>query len=280
MIIGITGGRGMLGKEISDLLASAGYEIKIFDLPDFDITADSAAEKIAGSSDIIVNCAAYTAVDHAEKEPETARAVNALAPAAIARAAKSADKYLIHISTDFVFGDSGITPLDEETHPNPLSVYGATKLEGEELIAETGCRHAVIRVEWTYGSNGNNFIFKIISLAEKMDTLKVVADQVGSPTPTASAAAAVKCFIEKQPEGIYHFASNGYASRYDVALFIAEQLNLDTKITPCDSSEFPAPAERPLNSRFDCSKIDKVLDFKRPEWQDALSDFIATHVRS
>ena len=278
MKIGITGGNGMLGSDIAKAAKKEGLTPILYDLPDFDITKQESIDKMIAESDIIINCAAYTAVDKAEAEPDIAAAVNAEAVKKIADSAKIAGKYLLHISTDFVFGDDSETPMNENFPTNPLSVYGATKLHGEEALKESGCKHAIIRIEWTYGSNGNNFITKIAEFAKKLDQLSVIDDQIGSPTPTKSVAQAAICFVKHRTEGLYHFAAKNYASRYEVAKFILEELKLPTPVSPCSSSEFPTPAQRPKNSRFDCSKIDKVLDFERPEWQTALREFLANNL--
>ena len=274
MKIGITGGRGMLGSDIKTLVEKEGFSPKIYDLPEFDLTNRASIDAMVAECDTIINCAAYTAVDKAEEEPDIAEAVNATAVANLADAAKLADKYILHISTDFVFGDDSDTPLNETFQTNPLSVYGATKLHGEKALEKSGCKHGIIRIEWTYGHNGNHFISKIAELAEKLDQLTVIDDQVGSPTPTEYVAKAAICFIKNQTEGLYHFSSKGYASRYEVAKFILNTLNINTPLTPCSSSEFVTPAQRPKNSRFDCSKIDKVIDFERPDWKEALKKFL------
>ena len=273
-IIGITGGNGMLGSDLKLIAEKNGFKTILFDLPEFDITNDTSLQTIVDKSDIIVNCAAYTAVDKAEEEYDTAFAINATAVANLAKKVEKANKYLIHISTDFVFGDKVDTPLNEKSEPNPLSVYGKTKLEGEKLLAKTKCKHAIIRVEWTFGKNGNNFISKIAELATSRDELKVVADQVGSPTPTTEVAKAILSFIKNKTEGLYHFSSNGYATRFDVAELIVKYLSLKTTLTPCKTKDFQTPAQRPLNSKFDCSKIDSVLDFKRVDWKDAIKNYL------
>jgi len=272
--VGITGGKGMLGSDIRYLAEKHGYDVRIYDLPEFDITSEKDIVRIVSENAVIINCAAYTAVDKAESEPDICRKVNADAVGLLGRVAKSADKYLLHISTDFVFGDGGNKALDENDMTNPLGVYGCTKLEGEQLLQQSGCRNSIIRVQWTYGSYGKHFISKIAELAEKLDSLKVVDDQFGAPTPTNLVAEAVMCLIKKRAEGLYHFAAEGCASRYEVAGFIINKLGLETNLTPCSSDEFSAPAARPLNSRFNCSKIDKVLDFERPAWQEALEAFL------
>ena len=161
MKIAITGGRGMLGSEIKIWAEKKRFIPKIYDLPEFDLTNRASINAMVAECDIIINCAAYTAVDKAEDEPDIAEAVNATAVANLAEAAKLANKYLLHISTDFVFGDNSDTPMNEDFPTNPLSVYGATKLHGEKLLKKSGCKHGIIRIEWTYGHNGNHFISKI-----------------------------------------------------------------------------------------------------------------------
>ena len=273
-IVGITGGKGMLGSDVGVLAKKQGYDVRIFDLPEFDISNREDIEKIVSESDVIINCAAYTAVDKAESESDICRRVNADAVGMLGEIAKLADRYVIHISTDFVFGDKGDKPLTENAETNPLGVYGVTKLEGEQLLQHSGCRNSIIRIQWTYGQHGDHFVSKIAELAEKLDVLKVVDDQFGAPTPTTSVARALMCFVDNEIEGLYHFSAGGYASRYDVAEVILNKLNLNTSLTACSSDAFTAPAKRPLNSRFNCSKIDKVLDFERPEWRKTLEDFL------
>lgn len=273
--IGITGGRGMLGSDIKVKAEADGYNVNIYDLPEFDLRDKKNIDEIVEANDIIINCAAYTAVDKAESEKELCEEINAEVPGKIGKLAAEQNKYVVHISTDFVFGDNSSDPLNELSPANPLSIYGSTKLNGEKNLIDSGCLNAIIRVQWTYGKNGNHFVSKIIELANKMPELKVVADQYGAPTPTTAAADAVICFIKKQITGLYHFAADGYTNRYETAKFILNEMNINIPLSPCDSSCFPAPAKRPLNSRFDCSKIDQVLDFKRPDWKDAMKKFIA-----
>jgi dTDP-4-dehydrorhamnose reductase len=272
--ISILGGKGMLGSDLAKLAESAGHEVSIFDLPEFNITRDTDIQNAISHADFIVNCAAYTAVDKAEAERETCRSVNALAVESLAKFAKNKNKYLVHISTDFVFGDESENALSEDDTPKPLSWYGATKLEGEKLLQASGCRNAIVRLEWTYGRNGVNFISKLLEAANKNPKLKVVGDQTGSPTWTADAARVIMCLLKNQTQGLYHFATAGYASRYEVAKFILQEKNIDKEISSCSSSDFPTPAKRPKNSRFNCSKIDKVIDFKRPTWQESMSEFL------
>ncbi len=273
-VLAILGGKGMLGSDLAKLAGPAGHKAVVFDLPEFNITRESDVRQAISQADIIVNCAAYTQVDKAETERDICRAVNTLAVASLAKFAKEHGKYLIHISTDFVFGDSSEKKLSEKDQPDPLGWYGSTKLEGEHFLQSSGCRHAIVRVEWTYGMNGVNFISKLLDAAAKSPKLKVVGDQFGSPTWTADVARAMLYLIGKQAEGLFHFAAEGYASRYEVAEFIMKEKKICKELASCASSDFPAPAKRPLNSRFDCSKIDGILDFKRPRWQDSMRKYL------
>ncbi|MHB9138592.1 MAG: dTDP-4-dehydrorhamnose reductase [Victivallaceae bacterium] len=271
--LAILGGKGMLGSDLNAAAAS-GWQVQVYDLPEFQITDRRQLEDIIKTCDCVVNCAAYTAVDKAESEPELCEAVNALAVGEMGRIAAAAGKYVVHISTDFVFGDLIDTPQSETDQPNPLNVYGHTKLYGEQLLVASGCRHSIIRVEWTYGKHGNNFIAKILSLARERESIQVVSDQIGAPTPTADVVRAILYFLDNQTEGLYHFAADGFASRHEVAEFIVRQARLETKVLPCLSSAFPTPAVRQKNSKFNCARIDRILNFKRPLWQEALKDFI------
>jgi dTDP-4-dehydrorhamnose reductase len=272
--LAILGGKGMLGSNLNVAAAASGWLVQIYDLPEFQITDIQQLEVAIKSCDCVVNCAAYTAVDKAESEPELCEAVNAEAVGELGRIAAATGKYVIHISTDFVFGDLIDIPQSETDQPNPLNVYGCSKLHGEQLLAATGCRHAIIRAEWTYGRHGNNFISKILALAKERESIQVVSDQVGAPTLTADLVRAILCFLENHTEGLYHFAADGFVSRYEVAEFIVRQAKLETRVLPCLSSAFPTPAVRQKNSKFNCAKIDRILDFQRSAWRDALKDFI------
>jgi dTDP-4-dehydrorhamnose reductase len=272
--LAILGGNGMLGSDLRIAAAAAGWAVQIYDLPDFQIANSRQLEKAIEACDCAVNCAAYTAVDKAEAEPGLCEAVNALAVGELGRIVAAAGKYVIHISTDFVFGDLTGLPQSETDLPNPLSAYGRSKLHGEQLLAASGCHHAIIRIEWTYGRRGNNFISKILALAAERESLQVISDQAGAPTATTDVARAILCFLDNRPDGLYHFAADGFASRYEAAEFIVRQAQLETRVLPCLSNAFPTPATRPKNSKFNCAKIDRILNFKRPLWRDTLADFI------
>jgi dTDP-4-dehydrorhamnose reductase len=266
-------GKGMLGSEVAELATAVGWDVSTYDLPEFNLTNKQQLRELVDSADCIVNCAAYTNVDKAESEKDICTAVNATALETLGKLAAGTDKYLVHISTDFVFGDLTNAAQNENDQTNPLSVYGATKLAGEQNLLASGCKCGIIRVQWSYGSKGNNFITKILELARKLPELKVVEDQTGAPTWTKDTARAIMDFLTNQTQGLYHFAATGYTTRFEVAKAIIEHFKLNTKLAPCKSNEFPTPAGRPHNSKFDCAKIDKVLSFERPAWQDSMKKF-------
>jgi dTDP-4-dehydrorhamnose reductase len=270
----ILGGRGMLGTDVAAECKSRGIRYEVFDLPEFDITNEGHLHSTIQNAKIIVNCAAYTNVEKAETETDLAFRVNAQAVGSLAAYAKKTDAWVLHISTDFVFDGKSDKPYTEKDEPHPINAYGRTKLAGEHLLEENHCHHCIMRVEWTYGIKGDNFIKKILQKAKTSKEMKVVDDQTGSPTATTEAAKAVCDLIHKKPTGLYHFASQGYTSRLDVARFIAEKLNLNVQMSPCKTSDFPSAAVRPLNSRFDCSKIKPLLNSQIKPWQEPLEEFL------
>lgn len=272
----LLGGRGMLGTDLEKTLRQAGFGVEVFDLPDFDITDRDQLARAAGRSDVIINCAAYTNVDGAESQAESAYDVNAVAVGRLGDLAKANDSYVVHISTDFVFDGRKSGPYVERDAPNPLGVYGRTKYQGEQLLEAGGCRHCIIRVQWTYGAAGNNFIAKMIELSKTRKQLTVVDDQIGSPTATTEVAGAVCELLsrDKPPEGLYHFAAAGQVSRYDQARFIFDKLDVDIDIRPCKTSDYASAAARPLNSRFNCEKIQRLLSEPIRDWQGPVEEFL------
>ena len=275
-LITILGGRGMLGSDLAPALVQAGYRVRVLDLPEFDLTkADHFTHALDGAQ-VIVNCAAFTNVDQAEKRFDTALAVNGRAVGALGAAAKERGAFVVHISTDFVFDGRQTRPYVETDPPNPINAYGRSKLEGERALQCSACAHVILRVQWSYGSHGANFISKIQERARRSAKLKVVADQVGAPTWTADMARVIAVLIRDRRQGLYHFANSGYASRFEVARVIAAQLNLPTKITPCASEAFPTPALRPKNSWFATAKIQSILNAPIRTWQEALAEFLQT----
>jgi dTDP-4-dehydrorhamnose reductase len=272
--IAILGGRGMLGTDLASICEQKGFDVKVFDLPEFDIRNPQQLKQAVAAADTIINCAAYTNVDGAESEAELANQVNAEAVGRLGAVTKDSDKWLLHISTDFIFDGRLNRPYVETDLPNPVNAYGKSKLAGEKLLAESGCRHCIIRLEWTYGLAGSNFVTKVIKRAKADKTLKVVDDQIGSPTATIEVARVICKLLMKKPEGIFHFASAGYVSRYEMAKFIFDKLSFDVNLLPCKTGDFVTAAERPLNSRFDCSKIKTLLGEQIEPWQGPLERFL------
>ncbi len=273
-VVAVLGAKGMLGTDLCDVLRSRGCRVHAFDLPEFDITDDEQLAQAAASAPIIVNCAAYTNVDGAESETETAHRVNAEAAGRLGRYAAGQDAWVLHVSTDFVFDGTLDRPYTETDTPHPVNEYGRSKLAGESLLAQSGCRHCIIRVEWTYGQAGNNFVSKLLGRAEAQESLNVVDDQVGSPTATTEAAAAISELVARRPEGLFHFAADGYVSRFDMARFVLDLAGSDVDLRPCRTSDYESPATRPLNSRFDCTRISEFLSRQIRPWQEPLADFV------
>jgi len=272
--IAVPGGRGMLGTDVVAALSAAGFQPVPLDLPEFDLCRTADVERAVRGADAVVNCAAYTNVDGAESHPATAEAVNATAVGRLGEIAARHGRFVLHVSTDFVFDGTLDRPYTEADATNPVNVYGATKLAGEQALAASGCRSVIVRVQWTYGAAGNSFVSKLLSRARAGAELNVVADQVGSPTWTRDVAAALLALAERSVTGLYHYAAAGYATRFEVAAQILQECGLDCRLAPCRTSDFPAAAARPLNSRFDCHRIDVVLGASRPDWRQALQAFL------
>jgi dTDP-4-dehydrorhamnose reductase len=274
--VAVLGGRGMLGTDLVSACTKSGLDAHVFDLPDFDITNYAQLKQVVNESNLIVNCAAYTNVEKAESEEELAYEINAKAVGRLGELAKVSDAKIIHISTDFVFDGTKRGSYVETDAPNPISAYGRTKLAGEELLVESGCKFCIIRVQWTYGRGGENFVTKLVEAARAGKKLKVVNDQVGSPTATTQASSVI-CQILKfdtMPTGIFHYAASGFVSRYDMAHFIFGKLGLKVDLQSCKSSDYKSAAERPLNSRFDCGKIEGLLAEQIESWKGPLEQFL------
>lgn len=233
--------------------------------------------------DVIVNAAAHTAVDRAESEPELARLLNATAPGVLAREAKALNALLVHYSTDYVFDGTGDAPRDETAPVAPLSVYGRSKLEGEQLIQASGCRHLIFRTSWVYAARGGNFAKTMLRMAQERERLTVINDQFGAPTGAdllADVTAHAIRHVAQHPEhlGLYHCVAGGETTWHAYAEFViamARQLRPDLplqvqQIDPVPTSAFPTPAKRPHNSRLDTHKLQQQLQLKLPHWQQGV----------
>ena len=270
----ILGGKGMLGTDIQKSFRQKNFNIKVLDLPEFDITNPIQLKEAVKDAQVIINCAAYTNVDGAESESDLVYKVNAEAVGRLGNIARQTNQWILHVSTDFVFDGCLDRAYIETDETNPVNTYGKTKLSGEQLLIQSGCKYCILRIEWTYGEAGNNFVSKIIQYAGKNKKIKIVDDQIGSPTATVEVAAAICKLLEKRPEGIFHFASSGYVSRYKMAEFVFDKLSMDVNLMPCKTKDFQTPAKRPLNSRFNCSKIVDLLGIKNERWEGPLERYL------
>ena len=312
MTILVTGANGQLGNEMrilakdskdtyifTDVIEQEGVETIKLDITDLESIRKIVAENMVN---VIVNCAAYTNVDAAESNETLAELLNATAPENLAIAMKEVDGLLVHISTDYVFGkESYNTPCKEDQQGTPTGVYGLTKLHGEQKIMASGCNHVIIRTAWLYSEFGKNFCKTMLNLTATKPQLKVVFDQVGTPTYALDLAKAIMVVIEDykketcHPEqnegsvyskaGIYHYSNEGVCSWYDFTKMI-QQIAVELKthdselitqcdIQPCYSSDFPSPVKRPSYSVLDKSKIKSVFGVEVPYWTDSLKTCIA-----
>jgi len=275
--VAILGGKGMLGTDLIEILAVRGLIPTSYDLPEFDLRDPRHIERVLEKTEAVVNCAAYTNVDGAESNAETAYSINADAVGVLGRLAAGSNIPILHISTDFVFNGKEDLPYRENDPAVPLGIYGKSKLKGELLLMQSGCHYCTVRVQWTYGAAGNNFIEKILKRGQDGRPLKVVDDQTGAPTSTREVASALTDLLlqpDGMPQGLFHFAASGYVSRFEVARFVVEKKGLDVDIIPCKSHEFISPAQRPLNSRFDCGKIAEFLTEPIKPWQVPLEHYL------
>ncbi len=276
--VAVLGAKGMLGTDVMQVLAGRNIAAQGYDLPEFDITSKAHLEKALQSAGAVINCAAYTNVEKAESESELAFRVNGQAAGILGQLAKKMNIPVLHISTDFVFDGVLDRPYAETDAVNPLSAYGKSKYEGEKVLSASGCRFCIVRVQWTYGRAGVNFVKKMLDAARAGKPLRVVDDQTGSPTATAQAAGILCQMLELPafPEGVYHLAAGGYVNRYEMARFIFETLKMDVSLSPCKTNDFPSAAKRPLNSRFDCRKLETLLGVKMRPWQESLRQYLET----
>lgn len=284
----LTGANGQVGWELRRTLACLG-EVVALDSKAMNL-ADAAAVRKAVreiAPAIIVNPAAYTAVDKAESEAELAHAVNAIAPGILAEEAETLGAVLVHYSTDYVFNGSGGEPWREDDRCDPLNVYGATKLEGERAIQASGCRHLIFRTSWVYGARGSNFLLTMRRLMRERPELKIVADQTGAPTwcrdlaeATALALGQIASpaggFTGAEHWGVYHMSNAGETSWHGFAeairaLDASGEKRALARLHPIPSSEYPTPAKRPLNSRLDNGKLSKTFGLRLQDWRTALA---------
>ena len=281
MKVFVTGVRGQLGFDVVNECKKRGYEVIGVDIEEMDITDANAVERVitAACPDVVVHCAAWTAVDaveEAENIPKV-RAVNAIGTQNIANVCKILGCKLIYISTDYVFDGQGTKPwVPDQKDYRPLNVYGQTKLEGELAVAGTLEKYFIVRIAWVFGLNGKNFIKTMLSVGKKYDTVRVVSDQIGTPTYTYDLARLLVDMAKTEKYGYYHATNEGgYISWYEFACEIFRQAGYPTKVIPVTTQEYGlSKAKRPFNSRLDKSKLIENGFTPLPDWKDALGRYL------
>lgn len=300
----LIGSTGQVGHELAFMLPRVG-EVVIPDRAAFDLTRASDVARIIGDTypQIIVNAAAYTAVDLAEKEPEKARAINSEAPAAMAAEAAKLNALLVHYSTDYVFDGSKESPYVEDDRTNPPNVYGQTKLDGENAIRDSGCRHLILRTAWVYATRGKNFLLTILRLSSQREELRIVSDQIGAPTWAREIARATSSIIERHaaqaagdapPTGTFHVTAGGTTNWHTFATAILDEAaklpganpwldaalgggSIVTKrVTPIATTDYPTPAKRPTYSVLSNERLTAAYRLQLPEWRDQLKAALAS----
>ncbi len=284
MKILLTGKNGQVGWELQRTLAPLG-EVVAVDRQALDLANPDSIRSVIREvkPDLIVNPAAYTAVDKAESEPELAMAVNGIAPGIMAEEANKLGAAMIHYSTDYVFDGSKTSPYTEEDTPNPLNVYGKTKLAGEQAIQAVGVPHLILRTSWVYGMRGRNFLLTILRLAKERDELKIVDDQIGAPTWSRMIAEATAQILAQsvsplpryplpiaEVSGVYNLTAAGSTSWRGFTQAIVENAHAGTRVTPIPTADYPLPAPRPLFSILSNDKLSRTFGMKLPPWEESL----------
>lgn len=282
----ISGQHGQVSQALQKSLSDRG-ELIVVGRDALDLSQPESIREVVRrhKPDLIINAAAHTAVDQAESEPALALAINATAPGVFAEEAARLGVPFIHYSTDYVFDGGKASPWVESDPPHPLSVYGSTKLAGEQAIAEAGGQYLILRTSWVYSLTGRNFLLTMQRLLQEREKLSIVSDQIGAPTWAGTIADSTRTLIDRWREGnagawgIYHLTASGQASWFDFAQAIGDQLVSAGK--PCASLEgiltsaYPTPATRPLNSRLDCSRLQREWGVSQPDWHDAMLQCLA-----
>lgn len=276
MRILLTGRRGQVGSDLEGALAALG-EVIATDRSSLDLADGDAVRRAVRDArpELIVNAAAYTAVDRAESERELAMQVNAVAPGVLAEEAKRLGALLVHYSTDYVFDGEKRTPYTEEDRPNPVSHYAHSKLGGERSIAAAGCRHLILRVSWVYGPRASNFYRAIARNAAAGETMRMVDDQTSVPTPSSFVAQYTVALLRKEASGLLHLVPSGSATRCEFAHEVVAVTESRSRVEPAATAEFPAPARRPVYSALDNRMAAALLGAPLPHWKSVLGDVLA-----
>ncbi|MBN0980803.1 dTDP-4-dehydrorhamnose reductase [Pseudomonas hygromyciniae] len=282
----ITGQHGQVSRELQQRLQGLG-ELVVLGRDQLDLTNPEQIRQQVRSHrpGLIINAAAHTAVDQAENEPDVAFAINATAPGILAEEAKVLGIALIHYSTDYVFDGSKPAPYSEDDAPNPLGVYGMSKLAGEQAIAAVGGQYLILRTSWVYSCHGKNFLLTMQRLLQEKPQMRIVADQIGAPTWAGTIANSTRALIERWQAGqagdwgVYHLTAQGETSWFGFAQAIGEHLLAEGKacaaLEGIPASDYPTPAKRPLNSRLDCSRLQQQWQVGQPQWREALRECLA-----
>ncbi len=284
----LTGVNGQVGHSLQAILKASGLptELIALDRSQLDLANTQQIREVVRTvqPDLIINPAAYTAVDKAESEPDLAYSINAIAPGILAEEAAILNAKLIHFSTDYVYNGRKLEAYQEADPTEPLSVYGQTKLAGEEAIRAVGVPHLIFRTAWVYGAYGKNFMKTILRLASEQETLNIVADQIGTPTSSNAIAAAITQILQQSDfdvSGVYHLVNSGQASWFEFAQAIVEESNVLRQqegkaglmvkhIQPISTDQYPTPARRPANSLLDTGKLLQDFDIEMPHWRESL----------
>jgi len=272
----VTGVNGQLGHDIMVKLKEMDFDVIAPRRDEFDLTDKDQVKRyiLKEKPDVIIHCAAYTAVDKAEDEKDLCYLVNVEGTRAIAEAANEINAKTVYVSTDYVFDGLGQEPHTEEKETNPINYYGYTKEQGEKIVRGLIDKHFIVRTSWVYGLNGNNFVKTMLKLAESRNEINVVSDQIGTPTYTKDLAEFIVDLIHTKEYGTYHGVNEGYCSWYEFAESIFEKSGVNMILNPVSTEEYPTRAKRPLNSRLSKENTDKAGIGKMPHWEDALSRFI------
>ena len=272
----ITGANGQLGQDIVLEMDNRNLEYLATDKDDMNIVDKKSIEDIFKNNEIksVIHCAAYTAVDLAEENVDICRRINAEGTRNLAEICREYNIPLMYISTDYVFDGLGEKPWEPEDHREPLNIYGQTKYEGELYVETLVEKYFIVRISWVFGDNGKNFVDTMINLGSKNKTLKVVSDQIGSPTYTKDLSVLLIDMINSEKYGKYHATNEGYCSWFDFAVEIFKQKKMDVEVIPVDSSAFPVKAKRPQNSRMNKSKLLLNGFNELPHWKNALERYL------
>jgi dTDP-4-dehydrorhamnose reductase len=269
----VTGANGMLGHRVVEQARAAGHDVRGTDLPELDLTDAQAVFDFIGEQapEAVVHCAAYTDVDGAEEREDLAREINCDASSHVAAAAGRNGAFVVAVSTDYVFAGDANRPYVEGDRPDPKGAYGRTKLEGERAIEEVGAEFAIARTAWLFGAGGKNFVDTMLGLGADRDEVKVVADQIGSPTWTGFLAPALIEIAERRLTGVHHLTGEGQCSWAELAEETFRVAGLDCRVVPVTTAEFPRPAPRPAWSVLDAERQDAV---RLPPWQDHVRTYL------